>query len=81
MGASALEGGGWSAPRPSRFIPGKEPVPILQEAEWAPGSFCRCEKNLAPPPPEFDFRTVQPVAGRYTDWATPAPFKIMHNLF
>ena len=26
------------------------------------------------PPPEFDPRTVQPVASRYTDWAIPAPF-------
>jgi hypothetical protein len=24
-------------------------------------------------PPEFDYRTVQPVASRYTDWAIPAP--------
>jgi hypothetical protein len=29
---SVLEGGGWSAPRPGRFTPGKDPVPILQEA-------------------------------------------------
>ena len=25
------------------------------------------------PPPEFDPRTVQPVASRYTDWAVPPP--------
>jgi hypothetical protein len=30
--------GGWSAPRPGRFTPGKDPVPIVQEAGWAPGS-------------------------------------------
>jgi hypothetical protein len=29
--------GGWSAPRPGRLTPGKDPVPILQEAGWAPG--------------------------------------------
>jgi hypothetical protein len=29
--------GGWSAPRPDRFTPGKDPVPIVQEAGWAPG--------------------------------------------
>jgi hypothetical protein len=29
---SALGGGGWSAPRPGRFTPGKDPVPIVQEA-------------------------------------------------
>jgi hypothetical protein len=45
---SALEGGGWSAPRPSRFIPGKDPVPIVQEAGWAPGPVWTCAKNLAP---------------------------------
>jgi len=34
----ALEGGEWSAARPSHtFTPGKDPVPILQEAECAPG--------------------------------------------
>jgi hypothetical protein len=26
------------------------------------------------PPPEFDPRTVQPVASRYTDWATRAQY-------
>jgi len=26
---SALDGGGWSTPRPGRFIPGKDPVPIV----------------------------------------------------
>jgi rRNA maturation protein Nop10 len=25
---SALDGGGWSTPRPGRFTPGKDPVPI-----------------------------------------------------
>jgi hypothetical protein len=32
---SALEGGGCSVPRPGRFTPGKDPVPTVQEAEWA----------------------------------------------
>ena len=37
---AALEGGEWSAARPgSTLSPGKEPVPILQEAGWAPGPF------------------------------------------
>ena len=26
---SALDGGGWSAPRPGRFTLGKDPVPIV----------------------------------------------------
>ena len=35
---AALEGDEWSAARPGRtFTPGKDPVPILQEAGWAPG--------------------------------------------
>jgi hypothetical protein len=34
---SALEGSGLSEPRPGRFSPGKDPVPIVQEAGWAPG--------------------------------------------
>ena len=25
----ALDGGGWSKPRPGRFTPGKDPVPIV----------------------------------------------------
>jgi hypothetical protein len=44
--------GGWSAPRPGRFTPGKDPVPItqniIQEAGWAPGPVWTCAKNLAP---------------------------------
>jgi hypothetical protein len=51
------------------FTPGKDPVPILQEAGWAPRPFWTGAKNLASPP-GFDSRTVQPVASRYTDWAT-----------
>jgi hypothetical protein len=34
---SAREAGGWSAPRCGRFTSGKDPVPIVQEAGWAPG--------------------------------------------
>ena len=34
---TALEGGEWSAARPGRTTPGKDPVPTLQEAGWAPG--------------------------------------------
>ena len=36
--ASALYVGEWSTPLSGRFTPGKEtPVPIVQEAGWAPG--------------------------------------------
>ena len=35
---AALERGEWSAARPGRTLPqGKDPAPILQEAEWARG--------------------------------------------
>jgi len=32
-----LGGGGWSTPCPGQFTPEKNPVPIVQEAGWAPG--------------------------------------------
>ena len=51
--------------------PGKEPVPIAQEAGWGSGPVWTDAENLAPPP-GFDPRTVQPVASRYTDWAIAA---------
>jgi len=34
---AALEGSEWSAARLGRTTPGKDPIPILQEAGWAPG--------------------------------------------
>ena len=46
---TALEGGEWSASRPGRFFtPGKEPVPIVKEAGWAPGPVWTGAENLAP---------------------------------
>jgi hypothetical protein len=71
--ASALDGVEWSASRPGRALaPGKgPPVPIVQEAGWAPEPvrtqrleeksfrFCR-GSNL-------DRSVVQPVARHYTD--------------
>ena len=30
-------GDGWSTPHSGRFTPGKDPVPTVQEAGWAPG--------------------------------------------
>jgi hypothetical protein len=45
---SALEEGGWSEPCPGHFNPGKDPVPIVQDAGWAPGPVWTCAKNLAP---------------------------------
>jgi hypothetical protein len=45
---SALDGGGWWASRPGRFTLGKEPVPTVKEAVWAPVSFWISAENLAP---------------------------------
>ena len=61
---------GWGVsvtPQPL-FTPGKDPVPIVQEAGWVPGPVWTGAENLAPS--GFDPRTVQPVASRYTDYAT-----------
>ena len=53
---------GWvvsSTPRP-HFTPGKDPVPILQEAGWVPGTVWTGAENLVPT--GIRSRTVQPVA-------------------
>ena len=41
-------GGGWSAPRPGRFTPRKDPISIVQEAGWAPGPVWTGAENLTP---------------------------------
>jgi hypothetical protein len=38
----------WSTPRPGRFTPGKDPVPIVQEAGWAPVPVWTGAENLTP---------------------------------
>ena len=47
-----------------------DPVPIVQETGWAPGPVWTGAKIS--PTPGFDPQTVQPVAIRYSDYATPA---------
>ena len=67
---------GWvvsSTPRP-HFTPGKDPVPIVQEAGWPQGRFGRAE-NLVPT--GIRSRTIQPVVSRYTDWATGSTYCIV----
>jgi hypothetical protein len=45
----ALDEGEWSAAHPSHTLPpGKDPVPIVQEAGWAPGPVWTYAENLAP---------------------------------
>jgi hypothetical protein len=58
-----------SESRPIRsLLPGENLVLIVQEAGWALGRSGQVRKIS--PPPGFDPRTVQPVASRYTDYAT-----------
>jgi hypothetical protein len=46
---SAPDGGKWSMPCPCCFTPGeRDPVPIQQEAGWAPGPVWMSIENLAP---------------------------------
>jgi hypothetical protein len=75
---------GWGVsvtPRPL-FTPGKDPVPLVQEAGWAPGLVWTSAENLAPM--GFNPRTVQPIASCYTNYATRpicsfVPFTIKVN--
>jgi hypothetical protein len=72
---SALDGGEWSASRRGRALPpGKgPPVPIGQEAGWAPEPVWTQgleEKSSAPVGDRTQI--VQPVVRHYTDWATAA---------
>ena len=70
---------GWrvsSAPRP-HFIPGKEPVPILQEAGWAPGSVWTNRKSL----PHWDSIPDRPAHSRYTDWASRPNLSVIYSTY
>ena len=63
---------GWmvkATPR-SLYPSEKEPVPTAQAAGCLNG-WSGKERKISPPP-EFDPRTVQPVARRYTEYAIPA---------
>ena len=39
--------GGWLTPRPGSFMPGNDPVPVIQEASWDPGPVWMGAENLA----------------------------------
>ena len=61
--------GEWSAARPGRTLPaGKTRYPLYRRLGGPRGRSGRVRKIS--PPPEFDPRTVQPVASRYNDYAT-----------
>ena len=60
---TALEWGGVRVtPRPL-FTPGKDPVPIVQEAEWVPGPIWTGVENLAPTGIRFSFLTLAEASG------------------
>lgn len=67
---STLVRGEWSTSHSGRFNPANDPVPILQEAGWAPGSAWKCAENLAHT--GILPRTVQPVVSCHTYRAIPA---------
>ena len=54
------------------------PVPILQEAGWAPGPGWTGAENLVPPTPGFDPRTVQPSSSVAIPTELPGP-QLMHK--
>ena len=66
---TTLEGGEGSASRPGRSLPpGKTQYQLYRRLGGPQGRSGQVRKIS--PPPGFDPRTVQPVASRYTDWAT-----------
>ena len=61
---------GWGVsvtPRPL-FTPGKDPVPVVQEAGWAPGPVWTGAENLTTTGIRSS-ETVNPVASRYTNYS------------
>jgi len=66
---TALEGGEGPASRPGRSLPpGKTRYPLYRRLGEPQGRSGQVRKIS--PPPEFERRNVQPVASRYTDYAT-----------
>jgi len=76
---TALDGGGWSMPCPSRFTtpppppPGKTRYQLYRRLCGPRAGLDECGKSRFSP--GFDPRTVQRVARRYTNWAIPAHTK------
>ena len=62
---SALGEGGWSTPHPGSLTSGKDPVTIVQEAGWAPGTVWTGAENLATTEIRSPARSA--LASRYTD--------------
>jgi len=65
-----------STPRP-HFTPGKDPVPILQEAGWAPGPVWTGAENLVPT--GIRSLTVQPGSSVVIPTELPGPQSLVLN--
>ena len=74
----ALDGGGWSTPRPGRFTSGKTWYPLYMRLGGPQGWSGQMRKISAPP--GFHPRTVRPIVSRYTDYAIPAPWALCTHL-
>ena len=75
---SALDGFGWSTPRPGRFTPGKENRYPFCRRLGVPQDQSEQMQKISPRP-GLDPLTVQPVASLYTDWAIPARASILYR--
>jgi hypothetical protein len=64
---------------PAALNPGKDPVPIVQEAGWGPQGRSGQVRKISPPR-VLDLQTVQPVASRYTDYAPQPTLYILPGL-
>ena len=62
---------GGQRPAPAALPPGKTRYLLYRRLGGPQGPSGWVRK--VSPPPEFDSRTIQPVASRYTDWAILAP--------
>ena len=71
-----LDRAGGQRHAPAALPPGKDPVPVVQEAGWAPGPI-QTVANISPPL-GFDPRTVRNVASRYTD-RTRGNYKVFNE--
>jgi hypothetical protein len=70
---SAVDGGGWSTPRPDDLYTGKSRYPLYRRLDGLQDRSRRVRKIS--PSPGFHSRTVQPEASRYTNWAIQAHHK------
>jgi hypothetical protein len=84
---STLHGDEWSASHPGRALPPEKepPVPIVQEAGWAPEPVCTQwleEKSFRLCwGSNLDRPVVQSVARHCTAWATPTPVHTHQHYF